>query len=146
MTRCLAGLVLTLVCCGCVLFQSGNGVVEGREGVKPAKLKQATGVPAYTVTGPYELTGTITLVTNTPPLWRADLAFTFPTGGYTVGEPEIIVEKSLPERVTMVLPVTPPAADAMVTQALTTVAVETTVSVSSEASFEVYVQTLAPEL
>ena len=123
---------------GCAGKTPEGGKEPGVAGKKSeAAVERVEGQLKHTVSGPYGLKGMLTKSSGEP--WVFDASLTFPTGGYSVGEPEVLVKKSLPEQVDISIPVTPPAKDAIVTQALVTKSVRTTLNVSDGAQFSVYV-------
>lgn len=115
------------------------------ESIKGALLKaevekQPSRRLGYTLSGPFSLDGTIIKDSESDTTWMLDATLTFPTGGYTVGEPRIISTRSLPEQVNITIPVTSPPADAMVTQALVTVPVQKEIAGTNGAQFRVFVE------
>lgn len=111
-----------------------------------AVVEPIPGELGYTVTGSYDLEGTITKDSPSDPDWTFDGSFVFTTGGYSVAEPEVVVMESFPEQVRITLPVTPPPPGAIVTQALEEVFVAASIYASNEAQFEVIVRTDCPRI
>ncbi|MFP4173315.1 MAG: hypothetical protein ACLFV4_10430 [Candidatus Hydrogenedentota bacterium] len=99
----------------------------------------------YALSGPWNFEGELLRPVDDETEWRLTGQFRFNTAGYQVGEPETIIQKSLPEQVTVVIPVTPPPSDAMAAQVITETPVETAVEASPEARFNVRVYERAPE-
>ena len=105
-----------------------------------ATVKKAQERPiGYQLHGPYDLAGTITKDSEQDPTWKMDATLTFPTGGYTVGEPRIISTRSMPEQINITIPVSSPPPDAMVTQALTTVPVSKEFPGTNGATIRVFI-------
>ncbi len=103
-----------------------------------AKLKPLEDGRGYSVEGPHGLTGTLRKESGSSE-WKLEAQFTFPTAGYTVGKPVVRIAKSLPEKVSILLPVTPPAKDAAVAQVVTEVPVEASIPAHDRARFTVAV-------
>jgi len=115
------------------------------ESIKGALLKvdvekQPSRRLGYTVSGPFNLDGTIIKDSETDTTWMLDATLTFPTGGYAVGEPRVMSTRSMPEQVNITIPVTSPPAGAMVTQALVTVPIQTEITGMNGAQFRVFVE------
>lgn len=116
--------------------------VRQGDAVEMTELDDESG---YALSGPWNFEGELRRPADGDTEWRLAGQFTFNTAGYQVGEPETIIQKSLPEQVTIVIPVTPPPPDAMVAQVITETPVETTVEASPEARFNVRVYEREPE-
>ena len=127
--RCLIAVGAVTALTGCPCF--GPGV--------PAQLTPFADEPGYNLTGPFDLEGQLTL--GMEGMWELNASFLFPTSGYVVAEPEVIVRESFPEQVTFLLRVTPPPPDAVVLQVITEVPVQAVVEVDVNATFEVLVET-----
>ena len=110
--------------------------VRQGDAVEMTELDDGSG---YALSGPWNFEGELLRPADDETEWRLAGQFTFNTAGYQVGEPETLIQKSLPEQVTIVIPVTPPPPDAMVAQVITETPVETTVEASYEARFDVRV-------
>lgn len=116
--------------------------VRQGEAVEMTELEDESG---YALSGPWNFEGELLRPVDDETEWRLTGQFTFNTAGYQVGEPETIIQKSLPEQVTVVIPVTPPPPGAMVAQVITETPVETAVEVSPDARFNVRVYAREPE-
>lgn len=116
--------------------------VNQGDAVEMTELDDESG---YALSGPWNFVGELRRPAEDETEWRLAGQFTFNTAGYGVGEPETIIQKSLPEQVTIVIPVTPPSSDAMVAQVITETPVETTVEASPDARFNVRVYGREPE-
>lgn len=116
--------------------------VKQGDAVEMTELEDKSG---YALSGPWNFEGELLRPADDEMEWRLAGQFTFNTAGYEVGEPEVLVQKSLPEQVTVGIPVTPPPPGAMVAQVITETPVETTVEASPEARFTVRVYEREPE-
>lgn len=93
----------------------------------------------YGLEGPHDFVGALTKEALTDANWSLEGEFTFPTGGYTVGEPEVMIAESYPEQVRVTIEVTPPAPGTIVTQVVTKVPVSAQIPASNEATFRIEV-------
>ena len=91
----------------------------------------------YGLSGPFGFLGTLTKEQITDEAWRLEGNFAFPTGGYTVGTPVILVAESYPEQVSVTIPVTAPAPGSIVTQAISVVPVTADITASNGARFSI---------
>jgi len=127
-------LTVSLTGCFCVPIQA------------PAIIEPLDTGLGYTIEGSYNFEGVLFKENESDPKWKLEGSFVFNTGGYTVAEPEVVVMESFPEQVAITLTVTPPPFGAIVTQALTEVAVSAEIYASNEADFTVKIQTDCPSL
>jgi len=74
----------------------------------------------YTVSGSFELSGTITKSSPEDVEWVFKGQCTFPTGGYTLGTPYSNADVDAPSSLIIYIPVTLPPRNAVLTQALET--------------------------
>jgi len=114
-----------------------------------AQVTSMANAESYQVRGAYDLEGTIKKVPDER-LWLFRGQFTFPTGGHSLGSPYLSVDGqrvAQPETalqdyegtITLVIPVTPPAPDMMVTQALVEAPVALEIPAGEAVNFEVRV-------
>lgn len=127
---------------------ANNGSESPAEDVATATNSADTILPVaaedggYRFTGPHQLTATVS--PGEAGGWLLSGGFEFPTGGYSVEGPRISVLKRLPEHVIIGLEVEGPAPGTIVTQVITPVTFEETITVSDRATFEIHlVQTIA---
>jgi hypothetical protein len=120
---------------GCPRYDCERGDETGAN----VQMVPFSGRFGYGLSGPYGFLGSLTNYQLTDQAWRLDGSFVFPTGGYTVDEPVILVAESYPEQVSVTLRVTPPAPDAIVTQAVSVVPVTADITASNEARFNIRV-------
>lgn len=104
------------------------------------KVTPIAGQLGYALAGPHGFKGTIAKADADAKEWTLSAKFVFPSAGYTVGKPVILVQKSLPEKVFVTFSVTPPALDAVVAQVITEVPVNETIRVSNKATFVVTIK------
>ena len=110
----------------------------------PTTSDEADSTPTdtgYSFSGIYDLAATLD---RTQEGWVLDGSFTFPTSGYTVIGPEIVVLESFPEQVIIEFTVIPPAPDEIVLQVITMETFNATIDVSDQATFTLTVNTLDP--
>ena len=124
-----------------ILLTLGMGLVFsgcpcGEEAVT---LTPLSGPFGYHFEGPYDLQGNLTKDSLEDAEWALNGKFVFPTGGYTVAQPEITVAESYPEQVTIVLRVREPLPGTPVTQVVMEVPVAAAISASNEAMFSMKV-------
>jgi len=128
----------------------GEAVTEGEaegEGAcldEPVQMLPFSGRFGYGLSGAFSFTGTLTKQALTEPAWYLEGTFTFPTGGYAVGEPNIIVAESYPEQVSVTLGITAPPPDAMVTQVITQASISADIAVANGATFKIHTRTCTP--
>jgi len=124
-----------------VILAFGSGLVLsgcpcGEEAVT---LTPLSGPFGYHFAGPYDLQGNLTKDSLEDAEWELNGKFVFPTGGYTVMQPEITIAESYPEQVTIVLRVREPLPGRPVTQMVMEVPVTAVISASNEAVFSMKV-------
>ena len=123
----LAGLVLG----SCVLA----GCPCGEE--MPVELTPLSGPFGYHVEGPWGLEGTLTKAELTDAVWRLEATFQFPSSGYTLLAPQVMVAESYPEQVSIEIPVLQP--EGVVLPVITERQVVVEVPASNEAEFDIVV-------
>lgn len=138
-----------------IIASSGCGGQSGKHRDTPATpdappatvTPEAPSAPAggapliHQVSGDWFLTGTLTKARPGDPEWLLSATVQFPTGGFEVGKLIVRQTRSYPETVSIVIPVTPPPKDALVTQAITTVRIDQAIPGTDRASFQVDVET-----
>lgn len=126
---------------------SFGDVASSNAMVQAAKLPDGS----YSIKGSYGLEGT--LKTAGPNLWKLDAKFSFPTGGYRVGEPYVTAfGESLDNPETDLLgytgliminiPLQLPPKDAMLTQAVQEVPISLDIHAGPDANFTVVLASL----
>ena len=130
-----ASLLVAMLASGCPRCDCGKGDETGAI----VQMTPFSGRFGYGLSGPYGFLGSLTKDQLTDPAWRLEGNFVFPTGGYTVEDPVIIVLESYPEQVSVNIKVTPPPPDAIVTQMVTVVPVTADITASNEAKFTIRV-------
>ncbi len=132
---CLALLLAALFMGGCPRCDCGLG----EAGNTNVQLTPFSGRFGYGLSGPYGFEGALTKNQLSDAAWRLEASFSFPTGGYTVDTPIILVAESYPEQVSVSIKVTPPAPGTIVTQAVTEVPVTADITASNGALFNIRV-------
>lgn len=145
---CVSALLLTgvLTACACNAPALPPATEPAEEIHPPVESADVTLTPdgdgIFRLSGPYGLEGTIGREDNGPV--RLDATFHFPTGGYTLGDVKTIMLKRLPEHIIFTIPLTAPAPDAVVTQAIDTQSVQAEVTATDGATFEVDIAMTEP--
>ncbi len=122
--------------------EAGSGeVIIDPDPETVVRLVPFSGRFGYSLEGPYGFTGSLTKEELTDADWCLEGEFSFPTAGYAVSDPVIRVAESYPEQVSVVITVTPPAADSSVAQVITHVTVTATITASNEALFSIEIVT-----
>ena len=106
-------------------------------------LQQESG-GGYTLSGPHDLTGTLTKADQDAD-WVLEGSIFFPTTGYTLLQPEIAIAESYPEQVFIDFRIRTPASGATVAQIITEASFRHTISASEEATFSAEVITLTAQ-
>jgi hypothetical protein len=132
---CLVLLTATLFLGGCPPCDCG----KGEESTGNVQLTPLSGRFGYGLSGPYGLQGTLTKNRLSDAAWRLEASFSFPTEGFTVATPVVLVAESFPEQVTVTLKVTPPPSYAIVLRKVTEVPVSTDITASNSALFNIRV-------
>lgn len=111
-------------------------------GSTPVQMTAFSGRFGYYLAGPYGFEGALTKSDINSPTWTLEGTFQFPTSGYSVLGPSILVAESFPEQVTIRMRVLlPPEGSAQLT-VITPVTVRYTVDASNQASFNISVEEL----
>ncbi len=132
---CLALLSTTLLLGGCPPCDCG----KGEETTGNVQLTALSGRFGYALSGPYGFQGTLTKNRLSDAAWRLDASFAFPTEGYTVNPPVILVAESYPEQVSVTIKITPPPSYAIVIRKVTEVPVHADITASNGALFNIRV-------
>jgi len=119
----------------------GDGCVE-----TPVELIPFSGRFGYGLSGPFDFTGELTKDTLEDAAWRLTGTFNFPTSGYELLEPEIIIRESYPEQVSVIFRINAPAPDAPVLMIYTSVTVSAEIAVANGATFDITTVTCTPPL
>ena len=119
----------------------GDGCVE-----TPVQLIPFSGRFGYGLRGPFDFTGELTKDSLEEAAWRLTGTFNFPTSGYGLLEPEIIIRESYPEQVSVIFRINAPAPDAPVLLVYTSVTVSAEIAVANGATFDMTVVTCTPPL
>ncbi len=130
---CLAMLLAALFLGGCPRCDCA----QGETGNTNVQLTALSGRFGYGLSGPYGFEGSLTKNQLADAAWRLEASFSFPTGGYTVDTPIILVAESFPEQVSVTIKVTPPAPGTIVTQAVTEMPVTADITASNAAVFNI---------
>jgi hypothetical protein len=131
----MAILLAAPVLSGCPRCDCGKGELATAN----VQLTPFSGRFGYGLSGPYGFEGSLAKNQLSDAAWRLEASFTFPTGGYTVDAPVILVAESYPEQVSVSINVTPPAPGAIVTQVVTEVPVTADITASNGALFNIRV-------
>ncbi len=134
-----SAIFVALVAGGCLRCDCGQGNETGAN----VQMTPFSGRFGYGLSGTFGFLGSLTKDQLTDQAWRLEASFTFPTGGYSVDAPVIMVAESDPEQVSVVLRVTAPAPDAVVTQVVTVVPVTADITASNEARFTIRITSSA---
>lgn len=102
----------------------------------PVELTPFSGRFGYGLAGPFDFTGELTKDSLEDPAWRLTGTFNFPSSGFEVLEPEIIIRESYPEQVSVTFRINAPAPDAPVLQVYTSITVSAEIAVANGATFE----------
>lgn len=116
---------LTIAGCGC-----------GAPGI-PVLATSAPNDDGYLLNGVHDFEGILRRPVDAEERWVLDWRFTFPTGGYSVEDVELVVLESFPEQVHVTYTVKVPAPWEFVTQAISEVAGTERIDVSSDALFDI---------
>ncbi len=130
-----------LIVAVCVLCALLPGCVREHTDIP---LTALSGRYGYAFEGPLGLQGTITKASPEDAEWVIEGSFLFPTGGYTLLAPEIVVAESMPEQIFLRLNVLTPSPNAVVTQALEERPFSHRVAASNEAAFTLTLTTIRP--
>ena len=130
---CAVMLLAALSVSGCPRCDCGQGDGTGGN----VQMTPFSGRFGYGLSGAFGFEGSLTKNQLSDQAWRMEGSFTFPTGGYTVETPVILVEESYPEQVSVTIKVNPPAPDAIVTQVVTVVPVTADITASNQALFNI---------
>jgi len=121
----------------------GEAEGESEEGCfsEPVQLIPFSGRFGYGLRGPYSFEGSLTKDYPGSSAWLLMGQFTFNTGGYLVLPPEVSIQESYPEQVSVVIRVIPPPPDVFVPMVIMPMSVTAEISVSAEALFNIRVLT-----
>jgi len=104
------------------------------------QMTNLSGRYGYGLSGEHDFTGSLIKEALTDAEWHLDGKFTFPTGGYAVREPQVSIQESYPEQVSVTLKVIQPAPDSIVTQVITVVPVSLEIPASNQAQFTLKIE------
>ena len=130
---CAVMLLAALSVSGCPHCDCGQGDITGGN----VLLTPFSGRFGYGLSGAFGFEGSLTKNQLSDQAWRMEGTFTFPTGGYTVETPVILVAESYPEQVSVTIKVNPPAPDVLVAQMVTVVPVTADITASNLALFKI---------
>lgn len=106
----------------------------------PVTLTAFSGRFGYYLSGPYGFDGSLTKENLGDAEWTLEGTFQFPTSGYAMLGPEILVMESYPEQVTVRMRVVPPPAGSVVLQVITPRTVTYKITASDQAAFTISVE------
>ncbi len=120
----------------------GEGEAGCRE--EPVQMIPFSGRFGYGLAGAFGFTGSLTKQALTDPAWLLEGTFMLPNPGYTLSPPDIRIQESYPEQVSVTMVITPPPPGTYWPQVIVPSRIQAEIAVANRATFKIRPLTCPP--